>query len=210
MEKLCRNYWYPLYAHVRRRGFSPEDAQDLTQEFFARLIQKNFVAEADHHKGRFRTFLLTALIHFLADEWDRLKAQKRGGGRPAIPLDGKTAETRYQLEPVDTRSPERLFARQWAVTLLERVLARLRKEFQDEGKQNLFEALNSCLTQARAAVPYSDLAPLLNMSEGALRVAVHRLRQRYRQLLRMEIAETVASPEEIEEELRHLFRMLAE
>jgi RNA polymerase sigma factor (sigma-70 family) len=206
---LCETYWYPLYAYVRRRGYSPEDAQDLTQEFFARLLARNWVGEADPHKGRFRTFLLTALTHFLADEWDRLRAQKRGGGQRVLPLEVQTAETRFQLEVPDPLPPERVYERRWAQTLLETVFEQLRQAYAAEGKVALFAELKDSLVQARAAVPYPDLAERLKLSEGSLRVAVHRLRQRYRELLRAEIAHTVAEPGEVEEELRYLFRVLA-
>ncbi len=209
MEKLCRTYWYPLYAYVRRRGFGPADAEDLTQAFFAKVLEEHCVASADREKGRFRSFLLTRLNHFLADEWDRLRAQKRGGGKPALPLETKTAETRYQLEPVEGHSPDQLFEYRWAVALLERVFERLREEFEREGKAALFDELKVCLAQARAAVPYADASARLGLSEGALRVAAHRLRHRYRELLRAEIAHTVLSPDEVEEELRYLFRVLA-
>jgi RNA polymerase sigma-70 factor (ECF subfamily) len=208
LETLCRTYWYPLYAYVRRRGYSPEDAQDLTQEFFARLLARNWVGDADPHKGRFRTFLLTAMSHFLADEWDRLKAQKRGGGQRVLPLEVETAETRFQLEPPDPLTPEKIYERRWAETLLETVFERLRRDYEAEGKAALFIELKGCLTQARAALPYTELAARLKLSEGALRVAVHRLRQRYRELLRAEIAHTVADAGEVEEELRYLFRVL--
>lgn len=209
LEDLCRTYWYPLYVWVRRKGFSPSDAEDLTQTFFARLLNEQFVASADREKGRFRTFLLTRLCHFLADEWDRLKAQKRGGARQVIPLESGTAETRYQLEPADSRSPDKLFEYRWAVTLLERVFERLRREYEADGNAALFNELKNCLAQPRAAVPYAEASNRLDISEGALRVAVHRLRQRYRKLLRAEIAETVSGSGEIEEELRYLLRVLA-
>jgi len=209
LERLCRAYWYPLYAYVRRRGHSPEDAQDLTQEFFARLLARNWLGSADPGKGRFRTFLLTALKHFLADEWDRLKAQKRGGGQRALPLDVETAESRFQLEPADPLTAEKVYERRWAQTLLETVFEELRQAYAAEGKADLFAELKGSLVQARAAVPYADLAARLNLSEGAVRVAVHRLRRRYRELLRAEIAHTVAEPGEVEEELRYLFRALA-
>ncbi len=209
LEKLCRTYWYPLYACVRRQGFGPADAEDLTQAFFTRILQEHLVAAADPMKGRFRSFLLTRLNHFLGDEWDRLKAQKRGGGQRLIPLDSGTAETRYRLEPVEVRSPDKLFEYRWAVTLLERVFERLRLEYESDGKAALFNELKPCMTQARAAVPYAEAGARLSLSEGALRVAVHRLRQRYRKLLRAEIADTVSGPEEVEEELRYLLRVLA-
>ena len=209
LAELCQNYWYPLYAFVRRKGHSPPDAEDLTQAFFSRILEDDVIAMADREKGRFRSFLLTRLDHFLADEWDRVKAQKRGGGRRPIPLEGGTAETRYAIEPVDARSPDKLFEYRWALTLLERVFDRLRTDFEREGKAALFDALRGCLVQERAAVPYAEVGARLGLSEGALRVAVHRLRQRYRTLLRAEIADTVSRPDEVEEELRHLFRVLA-
>ena len=209
LAKLCQTYWYPLYSYVRRRGYSPEDAQDLTQEFFARLLTRNWVSSADPQKGRFRSFLLTAMNHFLADEWDRLKAQKRGGGRRVLPLEVETAENRFQSEPPDPLTPEVIYERRWAQTLLETVFEQLRQAYEAEGKAALFAELKGSLTQARAAVPYVELAARLKLSEGALRVAVHRLRQRYRELLRAEIAHTVTELGEVEEELRYLFRVLA-
>ena len=209
LAQLCEAYWFPLYAYVRRKGYSPPDAEDLTQAFFAQVLEERFIAGADKEKGRFRSFLLTRLNHFLADDWDRLKAQKRGGGQRLIPLAGGAAETRYQVEPADGRSPDKLFELRWAVTLLERVFARLRREYEAEGKAAQFGELQGCLAQARAAVPYAEVGARLGLSEGALRVMVHRLRQRYRDLLRAEIADTVSGPEEVEEELRDLFRVLA-
>jgi RNA polymerase sigma factor (sigma-70 family) len=209
LGRLCQIYWYPLYAYVRRRGYSPQDAQDLTQEFFARLLARNWVGSADPDKGRFRTFLLTAMNHFLADEWDRIKAQKRGGGQRVLPLEVESAETRFQLEPADPLTPEIIYERRWAQTLLETVFEQLHQAYVAEGKAALFAELKGSLVQARAAVLYADLATRLKLSEGALRVAVHRLRQRYRELLRAEIAHTVAGPGEVEEELRYLFRVLA-
>jgi RNA polymerase sigma-70 factor (ECF subfamily) len=208
LARLCQVYWYPLYAYVRRRGYGPEDAQDLTQEFFARLLARKWVGSADPEKGRFRSFLLTAMNHFLADEWDRLKAQKRGGGERVLPLEVETAETRFQLEPADPLTPEKIYERRWAQTLLESVFEQLRQAYAAEGKAALFAELKSGLTQARAAVPYAELEARLKLSEGALRVAMHRLRQRYRELLRAEIAHTVTEPGEVEEELRYLFRVL--
>lgn len=209
LAQLCQMYWYPLYAHVRRKGYSPPDAEDLTQAFFARVLTERFVASANREKGRFRSFLLTRLNHFLADEWDRLKAQKRGGGARLLSMEIAAAETQFQLEPVDSRSPDKLYERRWAVTLLEQVFERLRQEYEQAGKAILFDAVKSCLAQARAAVPYAEVGAQLGLSEGALRVAVHRLRQRYRELLRAEVADTVSSAEEVEEELRYLFHVLA-
>jgi RNA polymerase sigma-70 factor (ECF subfamily) len=209
LAKLCQTYWYPLYTYVRRRGHSPEDAQDLTQEFFARLLEKNWVGHADQTKGHFRSFLLSALNHFLSDEWDKARAQKRGGGVPRVPLQFDTAETRYGVESADNVTPERSFELRWALTLLEEVLNRLRGEYEQEGKAALFAALNPCLVGERTAQPYAELAKKLGVNEGTVKSAVHRLRQRYRQLLRDEIAQTVAGPGEVEEELRHLFAVLA-
>lgn len=209
LAKLCQTYWYPLYAYVRRRGHSPEDAQDLTQEFFARLLEKNWVTNADQTRGRFRSFLLSAMNHFLADEWDKARAQKRGGGVPLVPLQLDTAETRYGREPADNTTPEHSFERRWALTLLDGVLNRLRAEYERESKAELFATLHPCLVGERTAQPYAELAAKMDASEGAVKSAVHRLRQRYRQLLREEIANTVAGPEEVDEELRHLFSLLA-
>ncbi|HUI05598.1 MAG TPA: RNA polymerase sigma factor [Verrucomicrobiae bacterium] len=198
LEELCRTYWYPLYAYVRRRGYESHEAEDLTQEFFARLLAKKYLADVDREKGRFRSFLLASLKHFLANEWDRAHAQKRGGGQTLVSLD---AETRYQREPVDEASADKLLDRAWAVALLDQVLARL--EMESEPKQ--FAALKAFLTVGQDAIPYAEVAGKLGTTEGAVKVAVHRLRKRYRALLREEIAHTVASPAEIDDEIRHLF-----
>jgi len=208
LARLCQSYWFPLYAYVRRRGHSPEDSQDLTQAFFARLLEKNWVADADRSKGRFRTFLLAAMKHFLADEWDRAAAQKRGGGAVVLPLSFDTAEARYVKEPADPETPERIYERRWAVTLLDEVLNRLRADYEEEGKGPLFAALHPCLVGERTAQPYAQLAESLGSSEPAIKSAVHRLRQRYRQRLREEVAGTVGSAEDVEDELRHLFAAL--
>ncbi len=209
LANLCQTYWYPLYAYVRRRGHSPEDAQDLTQAFFARLLERNWVGQADQQKGRFRSFLLSAMNHFLADEWDKARAQKRGGGILPVPLQFDTAETRYGHEPADNVTPEQNYERRWALTLLDKVLQRLRSGYEQEGKKELFAALNPCLVGDRTGQPYAELAVTLGVSEGAVKSAVHRLRQRYRQLLHDEIAQTVASPGEVNAELHHLFAVLA-
>ena len=208
LAHLCKSYWYPLYAYARRRGCSPHDAQDLTQDFFARLLAGKWVAEADRQRGRFRSFLLTAMKHFMANEWHKAQAQKRGGGQPILSLDDDTAEHRYRLEPAETATPESLFERGWALTLLEGVLARLEEEYRVDGKQAWMEAMRPALTTDRGDLDYADLAHKLGMTETAARVAVHRLRQRYRQLIRAEVASTVASPEEVEAEMRHLFQVL--
>ena len=209
LANLCQTYWFPLYAYVRRRGHSPEDAQDLTQAFFARLLERNWVGQADQQKGRFRSFLLSAMNHFLADEWDKARAQKRGGGVLPVPLQFDTAETRYGHEPADNVTPEQNYERRWALTLLDKVLGRLRSEYDQEGRTELFTALHPCLVGDRTAQPYVELAGKLGVSEGAVKSAAHRLRQRYRQLLHDEIAQTVASPGEVDEELHHLFAVLA-
>jgi RNA polymerase sigma-70 factor (ECF subfamily) len=209
LSRLCQIYWYPLYTFVRRRGHSPEDAQDLTQEFLARLLEKNWVGAADKTRGRFRTFLLSAMKHFLADEWDKVRAQKRGGGLQSIALELDTAETRYVQEPADNVTPEREFELRWALTLLEEVLNRLKAEYDKEGKADLFAILHPCLVGERTAQPYAELAERLGTSEGTVKSTVHRLRQRYRQLLREEIANTVAHSEDVEEELRYLFAVLS-
>jgi RNA polymerase sigma-70 factor (ECF subfamily) len=205
MAELCRVYWYPLYAYVRRRGHDTHEAEDLTQEFFLQLLAKEFLAGVDREKGKFRAFLLASLKHFLANERDRSQAQKRGGGQIVIPLDARSAETRYQLEPSHDLTPEKLFERQWALTVLELVLARLQAEFAAYGKQTVFEQLKPFLTGSRASTGYAEVAAKLGMTEGAVKVTVHRLRRRYRQLLRQEIAETVAGPDDVDEEIRHLF-----
>lgn len=209
LESLCRAYWYPLYAYVRRRGHSPPDAQDLTQEFFARLLEHNWIAHADRHKGRFRSFLLMAMKRFLSKEWDKVKTLKRGGQVRFVPLQLDTAETRYTREPADTRTPEQMFEKQWALTLLESVLKQLRRNYASDGKGGLFATLEPCLIGRGEAQPYAALAAELGMTEGAVKVAVCRLRERYRDCLKEEIGHTVASPAEVDEELRHLFRVLA-
>jgi RNA polymerase sigma-70 factor (ECF subfamily) len=209
LESLCRTYWYPLYAYVRRAGNSPQDAEDLTQAFFARFLEKQWVVDADRNRGRFRSFLLTSLKHFLANEWDKAKAQKRGGRVRFVPLDADTAETRYRREPADTATPDREFDRCWALALLDTVLARLQREYEEEGKSGLFEHLKGTLGGERSGLPYARLGEKLQMSEGAVKVAVHRLRQRYRLILRAEIADTVSTPAEVEAEIQELFAALA-
>jgi RNA polymerase sigma-70 factor (ECF subfamily) len=210
LEKLCRAYWFPIYAFVRRRGHSPHDAQDLTQEFFARLLEKNYLAGVDRAKGRFRSFLLGAVKHFLANEWDKARAQKRGGGKSPVPIDFSSAETSFGVEPADQWTAEKIFDRRWALALLELVLRRLREEHVRDGKEKLFEQLKPTLTEASRSISYAEIATRLGSSEGAVKVAVHRLRQRYRELLRAEIADTVASPADVEDEIRNLFAALAE
>jgi RNA polymerase sigma factor (sigma-70 family) len=208
LQRLCEIYWDPLYAYVRRRGYSPHDAQDLTQGFFTRLLERKAVTKVDRGKGKFRSFLLASMNHFLSDEWDKGRAQKRAGGQ-LFSLDLDSAETRYLRQSDDALAAEKTFERRWALTLLEQVYDFLRAEYRRDGKGELFEALRFSLMGERSAVPYADLARRLNMNEGAVKVAVHRLRQNYRKRLRAQIAETVATPEEVEEELRCLLRALA-
>jgi len=209
LETLCQTYWYPLYAYVRRTGRRPEDAQDLTQAFFERLLEKDWLSAADQKRGRFRSFLLSSLKHFLANEWDRMSAQKRGGHLRILSLDAQSAETRFHREPADTASPDKAFDRRWALTLLDTVLSRLQTEYASEGKSKLFETLKGTLGGDRASAPYARIARELESSEGAVKVAVHRLRQRYRRLLRSEIAQTVEKEADVEDELRHLFAALS-
>lgn len=210
LERLCSIYWYPLYAFVRRQGFGAADAQDLTQSFFARLIEKQDLAGVDRAKGKFRSFLLAAMKNFLANEWDKIKAQKRGGGRQNFTsLDARSAETRYAIEPADPMTADKLYERQWALTLLDEVLKHVREDYEAEGKADLFEALKPTLTGEKTAAPYSEIGAKLGISEGAVKVAVHRLRHRYRDALRAEIAATVADPKEVDGELRDLFAALS-
>jgi RNA polymerase sigma-70 factor (ECF subfamily) len=209
LAALCEDYWFPLYAFVRRAGYSAADAEDLTQEFFARLLEKHYLAAADPHRGKFRCFLLASLKHFLANEWNRAKAQKRGGRQGVISFDFQAAEDRYRLQPVDTLTPEKLYDRRWALALLEQVLGRLRAEMVREGKSVMFEQLKDLLTGQQDPRSYSQIAQELGTTEGAIKVAVHRLRRRYRELLKTEIAQTVAGPEDLQDELRQLFTAVA-
>ena len=209
LEQLCRNYWQPLYAYVRRAGHAREEAEDLTQEFFARLLADNSVARADPARGRFRSFLLGSLKHFLAHEWEKAGARKRGGGAQHLPLAFDTAETRCAQPVAPGDTPDRAFDRQWALALLDVVLGRLRREYREAGREDLFLGLKETLSGGRAEIPYRELGARLGLSEGAVKVAAHRLRGRYRELLREEIANTVAGPEQVEEELRELFAALS-
>lgn len=208
LEALCRAYWYPLYAYVRRKGYTSQDAQDLTQEFFARLLKRNYLTAADRNRGRFRSFLLGSLEHFLAREWTKAHAQKRGGGHHLFSLDELDAEGRYQLEPAHELTAEKMFDRRWATTLLEQAMCRLRDECMANAKGDLFAKVEGVIAGERGAVPYAEIASALAMNEGALKVAVHRLRQRYGELVRSEIAQTVADPAEAEEELHYLIAVL--
>jgi DNA-directed RNA polymerase specialized sigma24 family protein len=210
LETICHAYWYPIYALVRRQGHSPHDSQDLTQEFFARLLQKNYLKSVDRERGRLRMFLHVALKRFLANEWDRLRAQKRGGGVAPVSFDTEVAEQRYLLQGSEALSAERIYERQWAMTLLEQALGRLRAEYEASRRQAEFELLKNSLTAERGAIPYEALAAALKLSDGAARVAVHRLRKRFRALFRATIADTVSDPAEVDDEVRYVARMLGE
>lgn len=208
LAALCQAYWYPLYAFIRRQGHDVDAAQDLTQAFFARLLEKDFLAVVDRDKGKFRTFLLAACKHFLANERDRERAQKRGGDRQTLSLDLRDAESRYGLEPAHSLTAEKLFARRWALALLDQILTQLRDEFSGKGKEGLFDRLRVYLTGERGVAPYSKAAAELGMTEGTFKVAVHRLRQRYRERLREEIARTLDDPARIDDEIQELFEAL--
>jgi RNA polymerase sigma-70 factor (ECF subfamily) len=218
MARLLETYWYPLYAFVRRKGHDPDDACDLTQEFLARLLERNCLSAADPAKGRFRTFLLTALDRFLVDEWRRESRQKRGGGRTVLSLSGAgraglsvsagDAEARYRLEPADELTPERIYERRWAMTILDQTMRRLEDECGAAGRGALFAAVKPVLAGEDPTSPYADIAARLHMKEGALKTAVHRLRGRFRTILRAEIAETVSDPRDVDEEVQHLFQSL--
>jgi RNA polymerase sigma-70 factor (ECF subfamily) len=208
LAELCRTYWYPLYAYARRRGYSKQDAEDLTQGFFARFLRRNYLDGLSREKGRFRAFLLACMKHFLADEWDRASAARRDVQR-TVPLDPEAAERRYLAEPVDNATPERLFEQQWALTLLETAVQRLHRDYEAAGQGAMFVELRFALTGDRSAVPYAELAARLGMSPQAVRVAVHRLRRRYRQILRQEIAHTVTEVADVGPELDHLRQALS-
>jgi RNA polymerase sigma-70 factor (ECF subfamily) len=204
---LCESYWYPLYAYLRRRAYSSDQAQDLTQEFFVRVIEGRYLDRAEPEKGRFRAFLLTSLKFFVADEDDRRRAHKRGGGM-VVPLEFSSGEERYQREPAHDETPERIYERRWALSVLDRVVEKLRNEFVQHGRPDHFERLKVFLL-GQSDAPYAALAREMNTTEGALKVAIHRLRKRYRELFRQEIADTVADPTEVESELRYLADVLS-
>lgn len=209
LARLCSTYWYPVFAFVRRRGYSVEDAQDLTQGFFARILEKDELGTADQHRGRFRTFLLVACEHFLLNERDRTLAVKRGGGRPPIPLDFAAAEARYQRAFSHDETPEHLYHRQWCFDLLRTVLDALRAEYATGSNERLFDRLCGFLTVDGDAGTYADAAADLNMTSGAVKVAVHRLRRRYRDALRARVADTVDSEEAVDQELRDLLTTIS-
>lgn len=206
LVSLCENYWYPLYAYLRRRGYPADQAQDLTQEFFVRVLEGRYLDRADPEKGRFRSFILTSLKFFAADEQDRQRAQKRGGGA-VVPFEFSSGEERYQREPGHDETPERIFERRWVLSVLERVMEKLRDECVHHGRPENFERLKVFLL-GQSEAPYAALAREMNTSEGALKVAIYRLRKRYRDLFRQEIADTVADPAQVESELRYLAAVL--
>jgi RNA polymerase sigma factor (sigma-70 family) len=209
LEQLCRTYWYPLYGYVRRRGYSPEDAQDLIQEFFARLLARDYLSRADPRKGRFRWFLLAGLKNLLCDERDKARRIKRGGGERVLSLDYQSAEAQYQLEPVEVNSPDQEFERSWVRALLERASARLQAEYAASGRAQLFEQLTEFRLDAAGQRSYAEAARQLGLTESAVKSAIHRLRQRHGALVRDEIAQTLADPAEIEEEIHYLLRVVA-
>lgn len=205
LEELCQTYWFPLYAYARRRGHSKEDAEDLTQTFFARFLEKNYLDGLSAERGRFRAFLLASLKHFLANEWDKSQRQKRGGGAAHLSLDWQTADTQFQIASPNGSNPENAFDREWAVALLAKVIERLQRECEADHRSEQFSELKVFLSAGKGTVPYSAAAKNLRMEEGAIRVAVHRLRKRYRQLLADEVAQTLSNPAQVEEEMRALF-----
>ena len=205
LEELCRTYWFPLYAYVRRRGHTKEDADELTQTFFARLLEKNYLSGLSAQRGRFRAFLLASLKHFRANEWDKSQAQKRGGGAAHLSLDWQTADTKFQVADSVEPSPDKTFDREWALALLAKVIERLQKESEGEGRGKLFDLLKIFLTTGKSGSAQAEVAKSLDMEEGAVRVAIHRLRKRYRELLRDEIAQTLSDPAMVELEMQALF-----
>jgi RNA polymerase sigma-70 factor (ECF subfamily) len=209
LETLCRTYWYPLYVFARRQGQQPHDAQDLTQEFFIRLLQKDYLDAVEQERGRFRTFLIMAFKRFLANAWDRSRAQKRGGGQIPLPLDPELAESWYQEEASVQMAADLAFDRNWAVTLLDQALARLRDDYQQQGKGAEFEILRRFLAVGKDPISYGEVAGLLGQSEAAVKMAVHRLRRRYRAVFREAISQTVAAPADVDEEMRHLLEILS-
>jgi RNA polymerase sigma factor (sigma-70 family) len=204
LEQLCQTYWFPLYAYVRRKGYTKEDAEDLTQAFFARFLEKNYLENLSAERCRFRAFLLASLKNFLSNEWKKSRTIKRGGDQKILSLDWETADSHFQIAAT-TVSPDKEYDREWAVALLAQVLDRLRREWEVEGRSDQFEALKIFLSAGKGTVPYSEPAKTLGVEEGAVRVAVHRLRKRYRQLLSDEIAQTLADPTQVDEEMRALF-----
>ena len=210
LQELCRIYWYPLYAFVRRQGHSRQDAEDLTQGFFTRLLAHNDLAAVDRAKGRFRSFLLASMKHFLANEWDKTRAQKRGGGKQILSIDFEDSESKYAAEFIHDVTPEKLYDRRWAMTVLEQVMVKLRKEMLAEGKIEQFDQMKIFLTGGKGEVRYAAVAENLGVSETAVKTAAHRLRKRYRKLLSNVIAETVETKQDVDQELRYLLAALAD
>jgi RNA polymerase sigma-70 factor (ECF subfamily) len=209
LESLCQSYWYPLYVYIRRQGHAAHDAQDLTQSFFARLLEKDYLQSAAREKGRFRTFLLVATKRFLLNEWDKIRTQKRGGTYVIISLDEEMAERRYRAEPSDALPADEVYDRRWALTLLEQAMARLRGSYVASDREEEFDYLKTFLTADRNDIPYRGIAESLQMTEGAARVALHRLRKRFRRFFREVIADTVSNPEEVDEEVRYVVSILS-
>jgi RNA polymerase sigma factor (sigma-70 family) len=209
LEELCRAYWFPLYAYVRRHGHTKEDAEDLTQAFFADFLKKNYLEKLSAERGRFRAFLLASLKHFLANEWDKSQRQKRGGGLTHVSLDWQTADAQFQIAATNEPSPDKAFDREWAVALLTRVIERLQKECEVDGRSKQFKQLKIFLTAGKGALSHANAARALGMDETAVRVTVHRLRKRYRQLLRDEIVQTLSDPAQVDGEIRALFGAFA-
>ena len=208
LEGLCRSYWRPVYAYIRRDGRAVADAQDLTQEFFCRFIEKEWIAHLQHQRGKFRSFLLTFLKHFLSDERDRAGALKRGGGQAFLSLDELQSEENRGFEPAEALTADQVFERRWAQSLMDRAVARLRKEYSDSGKAELFDQLKDLQPGERGVQGYVEIGARLGLSEGAVKSAVHRLRLRHRDILRDEVARTISSRKEVNDEIRHLIQML--
>lgn len=208
LQALCTGYWPPLYAFVRRLGNSPQDAEDLTQEFFARLLQKDWLGAVDRDRGRFRTFLIMAVKRFLANEWDKSRAARRGGGQMLVPLGAQFAEECYLADSGSTLSADHLYERRWALTLLEQAMARLRTEYESDGRGEDFARLKVYLTAGRGEIPYEKIAHEIGASEGAARVAVHRLRKRFREVFRAAVADTVSNAGDVDAEMRYVVEVL--
>jgi len=208
LESLCQTYWQPLYAYIRHQGASPEEASDLTQGFFAEFLEKDFLADVDPSKGRFRAFLLASVRHFLSHQRDQARTLKRGGGTRTLSLDVEAGEDRYAIQPTETMTPEDVFEHRWAMTALDRAMDRLRKESMAEADPNQFELLRQYLAGAEPHAPYQQVAYSLGMNEGAVKTAVHRMRKRYGQCLRAEIAEIVSNPADVDDEVRHLLAVV--
>jgi RNA polymerase sigma factor (sigma-70 family) len=209
LASVCETYWFPVYAFIRRQGYQADEGADLTQEFFARVLEKDYLTDADPERGRFRGFLCASIRHFLSNERDRARTLKRGGHQPTISLDVETADGMYRLEPRDDLTPDKLFDRRWALVLLERVLAHLRDDLVSAGKGELFDSLKGFLTGDSAGVSYASVATRLGMTEGAVKVAVHRLRRQFRDTLMQEIADTVADPADIDAEIQYLLKAVS-